>query len=107
MSGSRSNRCPVALKQRAVRIYDEVRADHNTDWEAMGKVSELLGIGQETLRRWVRQAEIDHAACLGTTPGESAEIKQLRRENTELKRTIEILKAASVFFAAQLDRAGK
>ena len=108
MSGNTSRRYPAELKDRAVRMYAEVRPDHETDWAAMEKVSELLGIGTtETLRKWVRQAEVDRGARPGTTSEESAEIKRLRRENAELRRANAILKAASVFFAAELDRPGQ
>jgi transposase len=64
-----------------------------------------LGIGSaESLRKWVRQAEIDAGARPGVSSDESAELRRLRRENAELKRANEILKAASAFFAAELDR---
>jgi len=68
-------------------------------------VAQKLGIGTaETVRKWVRQAEVDAGQCAGRTSEESAELKRLRRENTELRRANEILKAASAFFAAELDR---
>jgi transposase len=83
----------------------EVRADYPSEWAAMGAVAQKLGIGStETLRHWVRRAEIDAGARAGTSSGESAEIRRLRREVAELRRANEILKAASVFFAAELDR---
>jgi transposase len=108
MSGNGSKRYPAELKQRAIRMYVEVRPDHDTDWAAMCKVSGLLGIGvPETLRKWIRQAEIDQGERPGVTSEESAEIKQLRRENAELRRANGILKAASAFFAAELDRPGQ
>jgi transposase len=63
------------------------------------------GVGTaETVRKWVRQAEVDAGQRPGTTTDESAELKRLRRENAELRRANEILKAASAFFAAELDR---
>jgi transposase len=66
---------------------------------------EQLGIGTpETLRKWVRQAQVDAGQRAGTTTDESVELKRLRRENAELRRANEILKAASAFFAAELDR---
>lgn len=108
MSGNTSRRYPAELKQRAVRMYAEVRADHPTDWAAMGKVAELLGISTtETLRTWVRQAEVDQGVRAGITSEESAEVKRLKRENAELRRANAILKAASAFFAAELDRPGQ
>ena len=105
MSGSTSRRYPAELRQRAVRMVGEVRADHDSDWAAMTAVAELLGIGTtETLRKWCRQGEVDAGTRPGTTSEESAEVKRLRRENAELKRANAILKAASTFFAAELDR---
>jgi transposase len=71
----------------------------------MSKVAELLGVGTpETVRKWVRQAEVDAGARPGLTTEDSAEVKRLKRENAELKRANGILKAASAFFAAELDR---
>lgn len=71
----------------------------------MGKVAELLGVKTpETVRQWVRQAEVDAGARPGVTSEESAEVKRLKRENAELRRANAILKAASSFFAAELDR---
>ena len=83
----------------------EVRPDYPSDWPAICAVASRLGIGSgETLRRWVRQAEVDAGQRPGTSSEESAEIKKLKRENAELRRANEILKAASAFFAAELDR---
>lgn len=71
----------------------------------MRAVAELLGVGHaETVRTWVRQSEIDDGARPGVTTEESAELKRLRQENAELKRANAILKAASAFFAAEIDR---
>ena len=71
----------------------------------MNEVARLLGIGTaETVRKWVRQVEVDAGQRPGATTDESAELKRLRRENAELKRANGILKAASTFFAAELDR---
>jgi len=83
----------------------EVRPEYPSDWPAICAVAEKLGIGTaETLRKWVRQAEVDAGTRPGVTTEESAEIRRLRRENAELRRANEILKAASAFFAAELDR---
>jgi transposase len=83
----------------------EVKADYPSEWAAIGAVAQQLGIGSsETLRKWIRQGEVDVGARAGVTSEESAEIKRLKRELAELRRANEILKAASVFFAAELDR---
>lgn len=107
MPGNTSKRYPAELKARAVRMYHECRPDQATDWAAMGHVASLLGIATaETLRKWVRQDQIDQGSRPGVSSEESAEIKRLKRENAELRRANAILKAASVFFAAELDRPG-
>ena len=108
MAGNTSKRYPAELKARAVRMYAEIRPDHETDWAAMARVAELLGIATaETVRKWIRQAEVDQGARPGITSEESAEVKRLKRENAELRRANGILKAASAFFAAELDRPGQ
>ena len=108
MAGNTSKRYPAELKQRAVRMYGEIRPDQATDTAAMTRVAELLGISTcETVRKWVRQAEVDQGARPGVTSEESAEVKRLKRENAELRRANAILKAASAFFAAELDRPGQ
>jgi transposase len=96
---------PPELRQRAVRMVAEVQGDYDSPWAAMNAVAEKLGVGTgETVRKWVRQAEIDGGVRPGTTTDESDELKRLRRENAELKRANDILKAASAFFAAEIDR---
>ena len=108
MAGNTSRRYPAELKQRAVRMYAEIRPDQETDTAAMTRVAELLGISTcETVRKWVRRAEVDQGARPGTPSEESAEMKRLKRENAELRRANAILKAASAFFAAELDRPGQ
>src|SRR4051794_13316099 len=105
MPGDSTRRYPLELRQRAVRMVAEISAEHESEWAAMGRVAELLGVGTpETVRKWVRQAEVDAGARSGVTSEESAEVRRLRRENAELKRANAILKAASAFFAAELDR---
>lgn len=96
---------PAELRERAVRMFVEIRDQHESEWAAMKAVADLLGVGTpETVRKWVRQGQIDTGVRPGITTDESAELKRLRRENAELKRANGILKAASVFFAAELDR---
>lgn len=105
MSGNTSRRYPAELKERAVRMVAESREEHETEWSAMNRVAELLGVGSaETVRKWVRQAQVDAGARAGVTTEEAAEVKRLRRENAELRRANSILKSASAFFAAELDR---
>jgi transposase len=84
-------------------MVGEVRPQYPTEWAAITAVAEKLGIGTaETLRTWVRRAEAD-AGERPASSGESEELKRLRRENAELRRANEILKAASVYFARELD----
>ena len=105
MSGSKSKRYPVELRERAVRMAAEIGPEHESEWAAMSKVAQLLGVGTvETARKWCRQAQVDAGDRPGMTTEESAELKRLKRENAELKRANAILKSASVFFAAELDR---
>jgi transposase len=93
------------MQERAVRLVGEVRAEHTSEWAAMESVAQKLGIGStQTIHNWVRRAEIDAGARPGTPSVESAELRKLRAENRELRRANEILKAASAFFAAELDR---
>ncbi|WP_424769582.1 IS3 family transposase [Nocardia brasiliensis] len=95
---SSRKRYPVELRERAVRMYAEIREQHESEWAAMGAVAELLGVGTpETVRKWVRQAQIDTGARPGVTSDESDELRRLRRENAELKRANAILKSASGF----------
>ncbi|MFJ8828389.1 IS3 family transposase [Streptomyces sp. NPDC102467] len=95
---ARPSQYPLELRRRAVRMVAEVRPDYDTEWAAMKAVASKLGIGTtETLRKWVRQDQIDAGTRPGTTTEESAELKRLKKENTELKRANEILKAAAFF----------
>jgi transposase len=103
MPGDSTKRYPLELKQRAVRMVAEIAGEHDSEWAAMCRVARLLGVGTaETVRKWVRQSEVDTGVRTGTTSDESAELRRPRRENAELKRANAILKAASAFFAAEL-----
>lgn len=94
---------PPELRRRAVRMVAEVRPDYPSEWSAMKAVAAKLGVtSTETVRSWVRRAEVDAGARPGTTTEESVELKRLKRENAELRRANEILKAAAGFFAAEL-----
>jgi transposase len=83
----------------------EISGQHDSEWAAISEVARLLGVGcAETVRKWVRQAQVDAGSRPGTISEESAELKKLRREVNELRRANAILKTASAFFAAELDR---
>jgi transposase len=104
MPGNTTRRYPAELKARAVRMVAE-RPDGEAEWSAMHRIAALLGIGTaETLRKWVRQSEVDAGVRGGMSSSESDEVRRLKRENAELKRANAILKAASGFFAAEIDR---
>jgi transposase len=101
---ARPSRHPAELRERAVRLVAERRDEYRSEWAAISSIAEKFGVTAETLRLWVRRAQIDQGQRPGTTSDESAELKRLRRENAELKRANEILKSAASFFAAELDR---
>ena len=105
MSRRPAPKYPAELRERAVRMVFELTPGRGR-WGAIEDVSAQLGIGTaESLRRWVKQAEIDGGEQPGMTTEERAELRRLRRENAELRRANEILKTASAFFAsAELDR---
>ncbi|WP_329453200.1 IS3 family transposase (plasmid) [Streptomyces sp. NBC_01724] len=95
---ARPSQYPLELRRRAVRMVAEVRPDYDTEWAAMKMVATKLGIGTtETLRKWVRQDQVDAGARPGTTTEESAQVKAMKKEIAELKRANEILKAAGEF----------
>jgi transposase len=94
-------------KERAVRMVRQLRAELGTDHGTVKRVAEQLGIGTESLRSWVKRAEIDDGVKPGLSSEDAARIKELEQENRELKRANGILKSASAFFAAELDRPQK
>jgi len=100
MPGSRYD---ASTRAKAVRLVREHAGDYPTQWAAIKAVSGRLGMSTETLRKWLRQAEVDEGAAPGVTSAESAEIRELRRKNRELEQAIEILKAATSFFARECD----
>jgi transposase len=96
------------LRERAVRMVFDHAHEYPSQWATMRSVADKLGCTTEALRRWVRQAERDRGERPGLTTDERAQLKQLQRENFELKRANEILKKAAAFFAqAELDRRAK
>jgi len=93
------------VQERAVRMVMEAQGQHDSQWAAMESIAAKIGCTAETLRRWVRQHERDTGQRDGTTSAEAQRIKDLERENRELRKANEILKLASAFFAqAELDR---
>ena len=94
---------PREIRERAVRMVLEHQQDYESQWEAICSVADKLGPTAETVRKWVRRAEIDGRVRPGVTTAEAERIGQLERENRELRRANEILKAASAFFARELD----
>ena len=95
---------PDELRERATRLAVELRQKPETKHGAINRVAEQLGMHPETLRGWVRQAEIDGGVRPGTTTAEAERIAKLEQEVRELRRTNHILRTASAFFAAELDR---
>lgn len=94
---------PDELRERAVRMVFEVREQSGEMHGVITRVARELGIGTESLRGWVRQAEVDAGRRGGTSTADAARIAALEKENRELRRANDILKAASVFFATELD----
>jgi transposase-like protein len=95
------------VRERAVRLVFEHEREHGSQWAAITSIAAKLGMTAETLRTWVRQAEKDEGRRPGLTSAERERLKALERENRELKRANEILKAAATFFGAELDRRQK
>ena len=102
---SKSNRYSPEVRARAVRMVFEHERDYPSQWAAIKSIAEKIGCTAETLRGWVRQAERDRGRRAGPTTDERARIKELERENRELRRAGVILRKASAYFAqAELDR---
>ena len=94
-------------KAQAVRLVRQLRKELGTDHGTVQRVAHQLGYGVESVRSWVRQADIDGGVTAGTTTVDAARITVLEQENRELRRTNAILRSASAFFAAELDRPQK
>ncbi len=95
---------PDELRERAVRMAVDARKDPATKPGALARIGGQLGINPETLRNWVTQAEIDEGSRPGTTTTDAERLSDLEREVKELRRANTILRSASAFFAAELDR---
>src|SRR5258708_36071979 len=90
-------------KAKAIRLVREHAGDYPSEYAAITAVARRLGMTAETLRKWIRQAEIDEGQASGATSEAAREFRELRRKNRELEQTIEILKAATRFFALEHD----
>jgi transposase len=104
----RKSKYPAEVRERAVRLVFEQQEQHESQWAAISSIAEKMGCTAETLRKWVRQMERDAGQRPGLTTSERERLKDLERENRELKRANEILRKASAYFAqAELDRRAK
>jgi transposase len=99
-----SRRYPPEMKERAVRMVEQTIAESGERWGVVSRIARQLGIGEQTLRNWVEQAEIDTGKRPGVSTEDKARITELEKEVRELRRANAILKSASAFFAAELDR---
>jgi transposase len=95
------------MRERAVRMLFEHQHEYPSQWKAIESIAEKLNVNHETLRQWVRRAEVDAGKRAGPSSDQLEELRKLRRENAELRRANDILKAASAFFGAELDRQSK
>jgi transposase len=102
---NKSNKFSPEVRERAVRLVQEHRGEYPSLWAAVESIAPKIGCVPQTLLEWVKREEVDAGARPGVTSSEAQRIKDLERENKELRRANEILKLASAFFAqAELDR---
>lgn len=99
----RSSKWDQETKAKAIRLVRDHVGDYDSEWAAISTVAGRLGMSAETLRKWIRQAEIDTGQASGVSTESAREIRELKRKNAELERTVEILKAATGFFVRECD----
>jgi len=102
-NGPTQRRYPAEVRQRAVRMVQETIKETGQRHGVVTRVAVQLGLGSETLRAWVKQAEVDQGVRPGVSTNERERLLELERENRELRRANEILKTAASFFARELD----
>lgn len=100
---TRATRYPAELRERATHMVREHRDEHESEWAAIQSVASKLGMTPETRRNWLRRDEVDRGQRPGVTSDDRQRIRDLEQENRELRRANAILKAASAFFARELD----
>lgn len=102
---NKSNKFSPEVRERAVRMVQEHRGEYPSLWAAVESIAPKIGCVPQTLLEWVKRADVDAGMRSGTTTAEAQRIKELERENKELRRANDILRTASAFFAqAELDR---
>lgn len=105
---AKRTRYSAEVRERAVRMVREVEPDHESMWAAVCSVAEKVGCSPESLRKWMRQSEVDEGKRAGLSTSDKERMRQLERENRELRQANEILRKASAYFAqAELDRRRK
>ena len=96
---------PPEVRERAIRLVREARPSHGSEWATICSIAEKIGCGAETLRKWIRRAEVQSTPAGVAASEVEEQLRQLQRENRELRRANEILRKASAYFAqAELDR---
>jgi transposase len=100
---SRPSRFPPEVRERAIRMVLDHRDEYPSEWAAISSIAQKFDMSSETLRKWVRRVEVDAGTRPGLTTAEQKRMRELERENRELRRANEILKTAATFFARELD----
>ena len=100
---TRSSRYPEEVRERAMRLVMDHRDQYTSEWAAITSIAATCGMTAERLCKWIRRVQVDSGVREGVTSDERERLRELERENRELRRANEILKAASAFFARELD----